>query len=148
MSYVDQCPSGCVRRAYFSNPAVIFNDVPTGINYERDNARSIENTADVIANYRYSGNSLTMNNFNAGEMLARNISHTVNWSSDNLSGNVKIEISRNESTDWEILIADTPNDGSQIINIYGRPTRRARLRIVSLNDSNVRDSSVKNISIR
>lgn len=148
MSYSDPCTSGCTRRPYFSNPQIVFSGAPTGIDNQRDNARSIENTADFIANYRYSGTSLTLTNFNAGDVLPRNILRTINWNSNNLGGNVKIEISRDESTTWQTLIADTPNDGSQVINVSGRPTRRARLRVTSLSNPTVSDSSVKNIFIR
>ncbi len=148
MSYVDPCPSGCARRPYFSNPSVIFNNFPTGINNVRDNARSINNTADVIANYRYSGSSLMLTNFNAGETIPRIISRTINWNSDNLGGNVRIEISRDESTTWQTLLANTTNDGAETITISGRPTRKARLRIVSLENPLVSDSSVRNIFVR
>jgi hypothetical protein len=148
MSYADPCTSGCTRRAYFSNPEIYFAGHPTGIDNARDNARSINLTADVIAAYRYSGSSLTLNNLNGGEVVPRNLDTTVNWSSDNITGNVRIEISRNESTNWETLVASTPNDGSETVNITGRPTRRARIRIVSLSTPTVSDSSVRNIIIR
>lgn len=148
MSYSDPCTQGCTRRPYFSNPSIYFNGQPTGIDNQRDNARSMENTSDVIANYRYSGSSLTLNNFNAGAILPRNLGRTVNWSSNNLTGNVKIEISRDESTTWETLIASTPNDGAEVVNIYGKPTRRARLRVTSLSNSVVSDSSTRNLFIR
>jgi len=148
MAYVDPCTSGCVRVAYFSNPNVIYLGTPTGINNARDNARSINNTADVITAYRYSGSSITMSNFNGGDWLPRNISRDVTWSSDNITGNVRIDISRDESTTWETLIASTPNDGTERINVGGRPTRRARLRVVSLGIPTVSDSSVTNVSIR
>ncbi len=148
MSYVNPCPSGCTRRPYFSNPEVIFSGFPTGIDNARDNARSIDNTADTIANYRYSGTSLTINNFNGGDVLPRNIARTVNWSSDNLTGNVRIEISRDQSTTWQTIIANTPNDGAERVTVQGRPTRRARLRIVSVDAPNVSDSSLRNIVIR
>ena len=147
MSYVDPCTSGCTRRPYFSNPAVSFNGFPTGIENQRDNARSINSTADEIANYRSSGTSLTLNNYNGGEAIPRQISRTINWSSENISGNLKIELSRDGGTNWETIIADTPNDGSEIIRILRRPTRQARLRIISLANPTVSDSSVKNISI-
>lgn len=55
MSYADPCSSGCTRRAYFSNPSVSYNNRPTGTS-SRDNARSINNTDSVIANYRNGGN--------------------------------------------------------------------------------------------
>jgi hypothetical protein len=148
MSYTDPCTQGCNRRPYFSNPAISFNGHPTGVENQRDNVRSINATADAIANYRASGASLTLNNFNSGETIPRLISRAVNWSSENVSGNVKIELSRSGGTNWETLIGSTPNDGSENITISGRPTRYARLRIVSLDNPVVSDSSLRNISIR
>ena len=148
MSYVDPCTSGCTRRPYFSNPNVVFNNFPTGIDNARDNARLINLTADSVANYRYSGANLMLNNFNGGDFLPRNIARNLTWSSENITGNVRIEISRDESTNWETLIANTPNDGTENITIYGRATRRARLRIVSIDNQIYSDSSNKNISIR
>lgn len=148
MSYVDPCPNGCTRRPYFSNPEVVFSGFPTGINNARDNARSINLTADVIANYRYSGSNLMLNNFNGGDTLPRGIARNLTWSSDNLTGNVRIEISRDESTNWETIIANTPNDGTENITVWGRATRRARLRIVNIDNPIISDSSIRNITIR
>lgn len=56
MSYSNPCASGCTRRPYFSNPSVRFNGSSTGIANSRDNARSINNTDVVIANYRMGNN--------------------------------------------------------------------------------------------
>lgn len=148
MSYVDPCPNGCTRRPYFSNPEVSFSGFPTGIDNARDNARSINLTADAIANYRYSGANLMLNNFNGGDVLPRNIARNLSWSSENISGNVRIEISRDEGASWQIINANTANDGSENIAVMGRPTRRARIRIVSIDNPTVSDSSVRNISIR
>ena len=148
MSYADPCTSGCTRRPYFSNPEIFFSGYPTGLDNARDNARSINNTADTIANYRYSGANLMLNSFNGGEALPRLIARPLVWSSENVTGSVRIEISRNESTNWETLIAETPNDGTENIVVTGRATRRARLRVVSLNNPTISDSSVRNISIR
>lgn len=55
MSYADPCTSGCTRRAYFSNPSIVFSGFPTGTG-TRDNARSINDTDVRIANYRHTGN--------------------------------------------------------------------------------------------
>ncbi|MEO8042193.1 MAG: M12 family metallo-peptidase [Acidobacteriota bacterium] len=148
MSYVDPCTSGCTRVAYFSNPNVIFNNAPTGINNARDNARSINNTGDTIAAYRYSGSSIMLLSYNGGEALPRLVSRILTWTSDSIAGNVRIDISRDESTNWETLIASTPNDGAEAITVGGRATRRARIRVVSLDSPTVSDSSVSNISIR
>lgn len=149
MSYVDPCPAGCTRRPYFSNPSVLFNGLSTGIENARDNSRSLNNMSDVIAGYRYSGSSITMNNYSEAASIPRLISRTVNWSSDGLSaGTVKIELSRNEGTSWETLVASTSNDGAETITLNGRPTKNARLRITSLESPTVSDSSIRNITIR
>jgi peptidyl-Asp metalloendopeptidase len=54
MSYSDPCtpPSFCPRVAYFSNPSVKFNGVPTGVADQRDNHRVINNTALVVSQFR------------------------------------------------------------------------------------------------
>lgn len=148
MSYVDPCTSGCVRVPYFSNPSITFNGFATGIENARDNARSINNTADWIANYRYSGSNLQMTNLNGGEGLTHGVNRTLTWASDNITGNVRIDYSRNESTTWTTLVASTPNDGAESITIPGMVSRRFRLRIVSLDNLAVSDSSVSNLVIR
>jgi peptidyl-Asp metalloendopeptidase len=55
MSYSDPCTLGCNRVAYFSNPSVNFNGVPTGISNQRDNHRVINNTALTVSLFRNSG---------------------------------------------------------------------------------------------
>lgn len=150
MAYVNPCSSGCARAPYFSNPSVIFNSVPTGIANARDNARSINNTADAIAGYRYSGSSIQMTNFNggAGEALPRSANRTLTWTSDNFVGPVRIEVSRDEGLTWQTVIESTPNDGSQAFRVGGPVSRKIRLRIVSIDDPAVTDSSLVNLSIR
>jgi len=53
MTYPAAC-SGCPRRPYFSNPNVLFGGQPTGIVDQRDNARTINNTALVFSRFRES----------------------------------------------------------------------------------------------
>ncbi|MBE9548375.1 MAG: hypothetical protein IMF09_03135 [Proteobacteria bacterium] len=52
MSYSNQCPNGCTRVAHFSNPAVQHAGVDTGIADERDNHRTANLTAPIVANFR------------------------------------------------------------------------------------------------
>ncbi|MEZ5424317.1 MAG: M12 family metallo-peptidase [Pyrinomonadaceae bacterium] len=148
MSYSDPCTSGCTRVAHFSNPVITYSGYATGIDNARDNARSINNTADSIANYRYSGSSIALTSYNGGEWFPRNIQRTVTWTTNNVTGNVRIDVSWNEGTTWRSVVASTPNDGSESFSIYGPATRHARIRVVSLSDTAVSDSSVNNISIR
>lgn len=46
------CPGGCVRINHFSNPDVLHNGEPTGDAHASDNARAIDGTAAVVANFR------------------------------------------------------------------------------------------------
>ncbi|TDR48530.1 metallopeptidase family M12-like protein [Tahibacter aquaticus] len=54
MSYDTNCVGGCPRKPYFSNPAVNFSGQPTGIADTRDNHRTGNLTADIVANFRAS----------------------------------------------------------------------------------------------
>ncbi len=148
MSYVDPCTSGCTRRAYFSNPNVVFMGFPTGIPSARDNARSINNTADVIANYRYSGSSITLNSLNSGEGVTHDVLMSINWTSNGVASDVRIEMSRDEGTTWEVLVSNTPNDGTEMLAIPRPSNRRSRLRITSVATPSITDSSVMNFRVR
>lgn len=148
MSYVDPCTSGCTRVPYFSNPNVIFNGQPTGVNNARDNARSIELTADWIANYRYSGSSITLGNYNGGIAYPRNIRQSLIWTSDNAVGDVKIEISRDGGASWATLFNPTPNDNQEYFALGTRATKQGRIRITSLSNPAISDTSVANFGIR
>lgn len=50
MSY--GCSPGCGRKQYFSNPDVIYLGEPTGIEDERDNARTMRSTASIVKDFR------------------------------------------------------------------------------------------------
>ncbi|MBK9216208.1 MAG: hypothetical protein IPM59_11540 [Chloracidobacterium sp.] len=148
MSYTDPCTAGCPRAPHFSNPDVIYNSAPTGVENARDNARSLNNTADWIANYRYSGQSITLGNYNGNEIVPRNIHLSMIWTSNNVSGDVRIELSHDGGTTWRTLFNRTPNDNQEYFSFGPRVTKQARLRITSHDNPNVGDTSSANISIR
>ncbi|MFV0544320.1 MAG: M12 family metallo-peptidase [Marinicella pacifica] len=52
MSYSNPCTGGCTRRQYFSNPDVNYLGLPTGIDGERDNARTLDLTSPISAAFR------------------------------------------------------------------------------------------------
>ena len=60
MAYQDTCPGGgsCPKINYYSNPDITYNGQAIGIDYEADpanaadNARSLNNTAPIVANFR------------------------------------------------------------------------------------------------
>ena len=66
--------------------------------------------------------------------------HTIRWSSFAISGNVKIELSRDgPDGPWETIIPDTPNDGSEQCELTGLGTNEARIKITSGVISDVSD---------
>lgn len=53
MAYSTECiPPGCPRVAHFSNPDVSFSGHPTGIENQRDNARTLDLTAPIVEDFR------------------------------------------------------------------------------------------------
>ena len=55
MSYAEPCEGanqGCPRQPYYSNPDVQFNNQDTGVDGERDNARTLRATIDIVAAFR------------------------------------------------------------------------------------------------
>ncbi len=55
MSYADPCTLGCTRVQRFSNPGVSFNGFPTGITDQRDNHRTGNISAPIVAGFRVPG---------------------------------------------------------------------------------------------
>lgn len=46
------CSGGCTRVDYFSNPEILRNGLPTGVVGYTDNAQTLNNTANTVANFR------------------------------------------------------------------------------------------------
>lgn len=68
-----------------------------------------------------------------GETWPLSSIQNITWSSSGLSGNVKIELSRNAGVTYpEVLFANTANDGSEQWIVTGPVTGEARIRVTSL----------------
>lgn len=52
MSYPNPCPSGCNRVTYFSSPLISYLGYPTGVANQRDNARTANSDAAIVAAFR------------------------------------------------------------------------------------------------
>ncbi len=92
--------------------------------------------------------SVTVTAPNGGENWQNTTLQNIQWSSLNLSGNVKVELSRNGGSSYETLYASTANDGTEVWTVTGPVTSSARIRVSSVSTPAVRDSSngVFNIS--
>ena len=100
---------------------------------------TVADVSDAIATI--GGGSITVTSPNGGEVWPIGSSQNIAWTSSGLTGNVKIEISRNGGTSWTVLSASTLNDGAHGWTVTGPATTQARLRVTSLTDPTVADVS-------
>jgi hypothetical protein len=102
-------------------------------------ASDISNTPFTITDT--SSGSITVLTPNGSEVWPRNQSREIRWSSSGVSGNVKIELSRDGGRSWTTLFASTANDGSEFWQVTGPATRAALIRVSSVNNPSVQDRS-------
>ncbi len=82
---------------------------------------------------------------NGGELLAAGDLVALTWTATQMTS-VKVELSRDAGSTWEVLAADTPNDGSLDWTVSGASSGLCRLRVGSL-DGGVQDASDANFVI-
>jgi hypothetical protein len=85
--------------------------------------------------------SVQVNVPNGGEVWPVGLSQTIQWNSTSISGNVRIELSRDGGGTYETLFVSTPSDGSQPWTVSGAPTANALVRVVGVDNPAARDSS-------
>ncbi len=85
--------------------------------------------------------SVTLVEPNGGEDWLIGSSRLVMWNSMNLSGNVKIELSRDGGTTFSVIVESTVNDGDENWIVSGEPTSLAVLRISSVETPDITDVS-------
>ncbi|MDW8239966.1 MAG: trypsin-like peptidase domain-containing protein [Acidobacteriota bacterium] len=91
--------------------------------------------------------TITVTSPNGGENLQIGNVHVITWTSSNVTGNVKIEISRDGGGSYQPLFADTANDGSESWTVTGPATTQARIRVSSVSNPAVNDTSNSNFTI-
>ncbi|MFN0157181.1 MAG: hypothetical protein ACKVRP_03805 [Bacteroidota bacterium] len=85
---------------------------------------------------------------NGGEVFNIGDTATIQWSSTNLTGNIRIELSRNGGLSYsDMLFSSIPDDGSESWVVAGQLTHQARIRITGLGAPGVSDVSNANFSI-
>jgi hypothetical protein len=76
-----------------------------------------------------------------GERLVVGGEATITWTSAGFKGGVKIELSTNGGATWATLFPNTPNDGTEEWRVSADETKLARLRISSVTEPDVVDTS-------
>jgi hypothetical protein len=91
--------------------------------------------------------SVTMVNPNGGEIWPVGSTQTIRWTSNGITGYVKIEMSRNNGTSWATLITKTANDGAFSWKVIAPATTQALIRIKSVSNPSVIGISSANFRI-
>jgi interleukin-like EMT inducer protein len=91
--------------------------------------------------------SITIIYPNGGEPHVAGTNDAIRWTSTEVLGNVKIEYSNNGGGTWIPIYPSTENDGFAVWTVQGPPTLQARVRVSSINNPAVADTSNANFVI-
>jgi hypothetical protein len=92
--------------------------------------------------------SITVVAPNGGETWSVNSRPTIQWSSSNISGNVAIQISRDGGVNWSSIASGTANDGAYSWRVNKPATTNARIRVCSVANPTICDTSNGNFTIQ
>ena len=92
--------------------------------------------------------TITVTSPNGGEAWSVGSSQSITWSSANVTGNVKLEYSTNGGTGWTTITANTANDGAENWTVPNALTVQGRVRVTSVNETTVKDTSNANFTIQ
>jgi 5-hydroxyisourate hydrolase-like protein (transthyretin family) len=84
---------------------------------------------------------------NGSESWNANSTQTITWTSSGVTGNVRIDVSRDGGSTWSTIFASTPDDHSQNWVVTGPPTTTAKIKITSLNNHAIYDESDDDFTI-
>lgn len=78
---------------------------------------------------------------NGGEVLPVNKNYKVTWVSSGVTGKIKIELSKNGGVTWKVIAGSTANDGLQSLKMAGPAAQRCRIRVTSIAQPQLTDTS-------
>jgi hypothetical protein len=102
---------------------------------------SISDTSNSLFKINNPVRTMTVVTPNGGEVWPINSTQTITWTSTNVDGPVKVELSRDSGNTYTALENTTSNDGSFTWTVRGPATTQAFIRITSVNYPNVSDRS-------
>jgi len=100
---------------------------------------SLSDTSDFL--FAIYERSITVGAPNGGELWFIGRSNTIRWRSLNVSGDVKIEISRDKGLTWSTIASSTVNDGSYGWTVTAPASSRCLIRVTSLSHPGISDTS-------
>ncbi len=113
---------------------------PTGVSQSSDGLRIAVVTERVLP-------SIIVQIPDGGENWRIGSNQMIQWTSNNLSGNLKIDISRNGGSSFSTITSNTSDDKNYTWQVTGPATTQARIRISSVSNSSINDISDNNFTI-
>jgi hypothetical protein len=83
--------------------------------------------------------SIIVTSPNGSENWRIGTNRTITWASKNVTGRVKLELSRNGGVTWVTIVASTANDGSYSWRVTGPATTHARIKVSSITNPGIFD---------
>jgi len=84
------------------------------------------------ANFTIQQPALTVTEPSTNDIWYTYTTRNIQWTTVGVTGNVNVEISRNGGATWELILVDTPNDGTADWPVTGPPTENAVARVRSI----------------
>ncbi len=109
--------------------------------YKNDDAGTNAGKAYLFFNLDPNMPNITVTSPNGGETLTQNTTASITWTSQNVSENVKIEYSVDNGITWDVIAADTENDGLYDWLVPDRPFTNCLVRVVSTPTTDIYDVS-------
>jgi hypothetical protein len=112
MAYNTECSDNgfyCTILPYWSNPDELYGGVPMGIPEGQadaaDNRKTLNNTADTVANFRESGQypRVTLLSPNGGEAIPSGSIYTIQWEAPPEAVKFDLQYSKNNGATWELI---------------------------------------------
>jgi len=97
--------------------------------------------AEVFDPSATSNPSITVIAPNGGEAWLIGSTQTIRWSSQSVTGNVKIELSRDGGASYKQIANNVPNTGAFQWTVTKPATTQARIRVISIDEPAVQDTS-------
>jgi hypothetical protein len=91
--------------------------------------------------------TITVNSPNGGEIWYTGDNKNIIWSYQYVTGDVKIDISRDGGSSWSLITGSTPNNGSYNWTVTSPASTQCRIRVTSLSYPSVSDMSNANFII-
>ena len=91
--------------------------------------------------------AITVTSPNGGEGWGTGSSQTITWTSNGITGNINIQLSRDGGATYSNIIANTLNDGSQAWTVTTPSSTQAMIKVVSITTPAIYDTSDASFTI-